>query len=203
MGRLQLAHVPLAEFQIGDLVWARARSADPFWPVRGLLLRAACGFSYTLCCACAPRLARSARRRAALTPCAAQGRLADPFSRAEVPENVAAAAQRDSLCVMFFGPSCAKVRRADRRFARQAACSGARAAARGRAGRAAAPPARRRACPVQARVCRLRRPRVARAKRATLRGCGRGSCTRCKSTSPSWRHAPAAGRSAGGSCQAS
>ena len=115
MGRLQLAHVPLAHFQLGDLVWARARSADPFWPVRR---RAACGaFAAALSGA-----AHAARVRAllALTALAAQGRIADPTRRAEVPENVAAAAQRDSLCVMFFGPSCAKARLRARRFARHA-----------------------------------------------------------------------------------
>ena len=33
--RLSLPHVTIDQFQIGDLVWARSRSSDPFWPVRG------------------------------------------------------------------------------------------------------------------------------------------------------------------------
>lgn len=32
--RLQLPSFSLNQFSIGDLVWARNRSSDPFWPVR-------------------------------------------------------------------------------------------------------------------------------------------------------------------------
>jgi hypothetical protein len=157
MKRLHLEHVPLASFTLGDLVWARARSADPFWPVRRrhATARNALSFTRVSCArACVMRVAHAsgAPLRAAPTPHAdvarvggAQGRIADPTCRAEVPENVAAAAQRDSLCVMFFGPSCAKARAGGRRFAACGVDVAARARARAAAAARAPRPARRRA----------------------------------------------------------
>ena len=40
--RLNLPHIPLGAFVVGDFVWARNRSSDPFWPVRARSLPGQC-----------------------------------------------------------------------------------------------------------------------------------------------------------------
>jgi len=74
---------PLDAFLIGQLVWARARPADPFWPARP-----------------AP-----GSRRLRSSPPPLQGLLVDPTDPVEVPENVRAAAQKSSLLVEYLGGS--------------------------------------------------------------------------------------------------